>query len=179
MNKDILAQKEAVVRDLSQRMKDAGSVVVVEYRGLNVADISELRRALRKEEAEMQVYKNSLAQRAAQELGYEALIDALTGPNALVFGVDQVTPARILADFAKGHNLLVLKSGIVDGAVVDEETIKTLSKLPNKEGMLARFASTLNAPLIKLALTIKALAESKENGGAAPAESTEEVAGTA
>ena len=110
----------------------------------------------------MKVYKNTIAQRAVDQLGLGGLDDALKGPNALVFGLDQVAPARVLADFAKTHDKLILKSGIVDGAVVDEATIKTLSGLPNKEGMLAKFASTLNAPVIKFALTIKALADSKE-----------------
>ncbi len=167
MNKDVLAQKEADVAELSKRISDSSSVVVVEYRGLSVADITELRNALRKENVDMKVYKNTIAQRAADQLGLEGLDAALKGPNALVFGTDQVAPARVLADFAKTHDKLILKSGIVDGAVVDEATIKTLSGLPNKEGMIAKFASTLNAPVIKFALTIKALADSK---GGAPAE---------
>lgn len=167
MNKDVLAQKEADVAELSKKISDSSSVVVVEYRGLSVADITELRRALRNENVEMKVYKNTIAQRAADQLGLGGLDDALKGPNALVFGPDQVAPARVLADFAKTHDKLILKSGIVDGAVVDEATIQTLASLPNKEGMLAKFASTLNAPVIKFAMTIKALAESK---GQAPAE---------
>lgn len=169
MNKDVLAQKEADVAELSKRIEDSSSVVVVEYRGLSVADITELRKLLRDENVEMKVYKNTIAQRAVDNLGLSGLDEALTGPNALVFGADQVAPARVLAKFAKTHDKLILKSGIVDKAVVDEATIKTLANLPNKEGMLAKFASTLNAPVIKFALTIKALAESKENGAAAPA----------
>lgn len=167
MNKDVLAQKEADVAELSKKISDSSSVVVVEYRGLTVAEVTELRRALRNENVEMKVYKNTIAQRAADQLGLEGIDEALTGPNALVFGPDQVAPARILADFAKKHDKLVLKSGIVDGAVVDEATIQTLASLPNKEGMLAKFASTLNAPVIKFAMTIKALAEKKDGGAAA------------
>lgn len=162
MNKDVLAQKEADVAELSQKISDSSSVVVVEYRGLTVAEITELRNNLRKEGVDMKVFKNTIAQRTVKQLGYEALEPALKGPNALVFGADQVAPARVLAEFAKTHDKLVLKSGIVDGAVVDEATIKTLSSLPNKEGMLAKFASTLNAPVIKFALAVKAVAESKE-----------------
>ncbi len=162
MNKDVLAQKEAEVAELTKRIEDSSSVVVVEYRGLTVAEVTDLRNALRKENVDMKVYKNTIAQRAVDQLGLGGLDDALKGPNALVFGLDQVAPARVLADFAKTHDKLILKSGIVDGAVVDEATIKTLSGLPNKEGMLAKFASTLNAPVIKFALTIKALADSKE-----------------
>lgn len=167
MNKDVLAQKEADVAELSKKISDSSSVVVVEYRGLSVADITELRHALRKENVDMKVYKNTIAQRAVDQLGYEGLEAALKGPNALVFGTDQVAPARVLADFAKTHDKLILKSGIVDGVVVDEATIKTLSSLPNKDGMIAKFASTLNAPVIKFALTLKALADSKSG---APAE---------
>lgn len=162
MNKDVLAQKEADVAELSQKITDSSSVVVVEYRGLTVAEITELRNNLRKEGVDMKVFKNTIAQRTVKQLGFEALEPALKGPNALVFGADQVAPARVLAEFAKTHDKLVLKSGIVDGAVVDEATIKTLSSLPNKEGMLAKFASTLNAPVIKFALAVKAVAESKE-----------------
>lgn len=162
MNKDVLAQKEADVAELSQKISDSSSVVVVEYRGLTVSEITELRNNLRKEGVDMKVFKNTIAQRTVKQLGFEALEPALKGPNALVFGTDQVAPARVLAEFAKTHDKLVLKSGIVDGAVVDEATIKTLSSLPNKEGMLAKFASTLNAPVIKFALAVKAVAESKE-----------------
>lgn len=170
MNKDILAQKEAVVDELSKKMADSSSVVVVEYRGLSVDEVTELRRLLRAEDVEMKVYKNTLAQLTAKGLGYDGLLETLTGPNALAFGKDQVAAARVLADFAKKHDKLVLKNGVVDGAVVDQATIQTLASLPNKEGMLARFASTLNAPVIKFAMTIKALAEAKGgNGEAAPA----------
>lgn len=162
MNKDVLAQKEADVAELSKKISDSSSVVVVEYRGLTVAEITELRNALRAEGVDMKVYKNTIAQRAVDSLGLEGLEAALKGPNALVFGADQVAPARILAKFAKAHDKLILKDGIVDGAVVDSATVQTLASLPNKEGMLSVFASTLNAPVIKFALTIKALAESKE-----------------
>lgn len=167
MNKDVLAKKEADVAALSERMANSSSVVVVEYRGLTVADVTELRNKLREEGVEMKVYKNTTAQRAAEKLGFDALVETLAGPNALVFGPDQVAPARVLAKFAKDHDKLVMKNGIVDGAVVDEATIQTLASLPNKEGMLAKFASTLNAPVVKFAMTIKALAEKKEGGAAA------------
>lgn len=164
MNKDILAQKEADVNALAERMQAASSIVLVEYRGLSVAESTELRRALRAEDVEFKIYKNAIARRAAEKIGFEAFSNDLVGPNALAFGKDPVAPARVLANFAKKHEALVLKTGIVDGAVVDNETILKLSALPNKEGMLAKFASCLNAPVIKFAMTIKALAEAKENG---------------
>ena len=162
MNQNILAEKEANVNALAEKMQASSSVVVCEYRGLSVAEVTELRRALRKEEVEMTVYKNAIARRAAEKLGYKDFSDTLVG--AYAFGKDAVAPARVLAKFAKTHEKLVLKNGIVDGQVLNEEAIKKLSSLPNKEGMLAKFASCLNAPVVKFAMTIKALAEAKENG---------------
>lgn len=164
MNKDILAQKEAAVNELTEKMQAASSMVLVEYRGLTVKEVTELRRALREEDVEFKVCKNTTARRASKKLGFDAFADEMVGPNALAFGKDPVAPARVLAKFAKKHEHLVLKTGVVDGEVVDEETIKKLSTLPNKEGMLAKFASCLNAPVIKFAMTVKALAEAKENG---------------
>ena len=166
MNKDILAQKEADVIALSEKMEAASSIVLVEYRGLSVKEVTELRRALREENVEFKVYRNAIARRAAEKLGHEDFAKTLVGPNALAFGKDPVAPAR------------VLETGIVDGAMVDEATIQKLSALPNKEGMLAKFASCLNAPVIKFAMTVKALAEAKENGSVKTEEApaTEEAA---
>ncbi len=171
MNEKILAQKEADVNALAEKMEAASSIVMVEYRGLSVAEATELRRNLREEDVEFKVYKNAIARRSAQKLGYDEFSKGLVGPNALAFGKDPVAPARVLAKFAKEHENLVLKTGVIDGELVDEATIKTLAALPNKEGMLAKFASCLNAPVIKFAMTVKALAEAKENGAA-----TEEAA---
>lgn len=181
MNQEILAQKEALVAELADKMQAASSVVMVEYRGLTVAEATELRRNLRAEDVEFKVYKNGISRRAANKLGYDEFSKGLVGPNALAFGKDPVAPARVLAKFAKDHEALVLKTGIVDGEVVGEDVIQKLAALPNKEGMLARFASTLNAPVIKFAMTVKALAEAKENGTVkeadeAPAEAAEQPA---
>lgn len=161
MNQNILAEKEAKVNALADKMQAASSVVLVEYRGLSVKEVTELRRNLRAEDVEFQVYKNAIARRAAEKVGLNDFAQGMVGPNALAFGKDPVAPARVLAKFAKDHDALVLKNGIVDGGVVDAATIQKLSALPNKEGMLAKFASCLNAPVIKFAMTIKALAESK------------------
>ena len=155
MNKDILAQKEADVIALSEKMEAASSIVLVEYRGLSVKEVTELRRALREEDVEFKVYRNAIARRAAEKLGHEDFAKTLVGPNALAFGKDPVAPARVLAKFAKNHDALVLKTG-----------------------MLAKFASCLNAPVIKFAMTVKALAEAKENGSVKTEEApaTEEAA---
>lgn len=169
MNQAIIDSKKLVVAEIASKMKENDSTVVVEYRGLSVAEVTELRRELRKENVEMKVYKNSLAQRAASEVGAEELTNDLVGPNALVFGPDAVAPARILAEFAKKHEKLVLKSGIVEGKVVGVDTIKELAGLPNREGMLSMLLSCLQSPIRSFACAVKAVAD-KQSEGEAPAE---------
>ena len=170
MNQNVLEQKQNVVSEIQGKFANSGSTVVAEYRGLTVAEVTELRRTLRAEGVEMKVYKNTLASRAAEAAGYSDLQQYLTGPNALAFGEDETTPARIMAQFAKKHKALVLKAGIVEGKVVDENTIKELSNLPNREGMLSMLLSVLNAPISSFARAVNALSEAKAEGKAAPAE---------
>ena len=175
MNQAIIDSKKAVISEIAQKMKEADSTVVVEYRGLSVAEVTQLRRDLRAEGVEFKVYKNSLAQRAAEEAGASELVKDLVGPNAIAFGPDAVAPA-VLAKFAKTHDKLVLKSGIVEGKVVSVDTIKELSSLPNREGMLSMLLSCLQSPVRGFACAVKAVAESKEEGAAPAAEATEEAA---
>lgn len=166
MNEAIINSKKAVVAEIAEKMKESQSTVVVEYRGLSVAEVTELRRELRAEGVEFKVYKNSLTQRAAQEVGASDLVNDLVGPNALAFGGDAVAPARVLAKFAKEHEALVLKSGIVEGKVVPVETIQQLSKLPNREGMLSMFLGCLQSPVRKFACAVKAVKDQKEEANA-------------
>ena len=162
MNEAIINSKKAVVSEIAEKMKQSESTVVVEYRGLTVAEVTELRRNLRAENVDFKVYKNSLAQRAAEEAGMADLTKDLVGPNAIAFGGDAVAPARVLAKFAKDHGKLVLKSGIVEGKVVDAATIKELSSLPNREGMLSMLLSCLQSPIRGVACAVKAVADQKE-----------------
>ena len=172
MNQAIVESKKAVVAEIAEHLRDSQSTVVVEYRGLSVAEITELRRALRAEDVEMKVYKNKLAQRAATEVGYEGLCESLTGPNALVFGKDATAPARVLSKFAKTHEKLVVKAGTVEGKVVGLDTLTTISNLPNREGMYSMLLCVMKEPVSKVARAIKAVADAR--GEAAPA--AEEVA---
>ena len=110
------------------------------------------------------MYKNSLAQRAAEEIGADELVKDLVGPNAIAFGGDAVAPARILSKFAKDHDKLVLKSGIVEGKVVGLDTIKELAGLPNREGMLSMLLSCLQSPVRSFACVVKAVADAREEG---------------
>lgn len=168
MNQNVLSAKQAVVSEISEKLKNSESTVVVEYRGLTVAEVTELRRNLRAENVEMKVYKNTMVERAAEECGYSELKEALKGPNAFAFSTDATAPARILANFAKKHEALVLKQGIVEGKVVSVETIKELSSLPNREGMLSMLLSCLQSPISSFARAVKAVADAKE-GAPAPA----------
>ena len=97
MNQDVLKSKQSVVSEIEDKFKNSSSAVVAEYRGLSVAEVTELRRALRAEGVEMKVYKNTLAAKAAENVGYGDLKDSLTGPNALAFGSDETAAARVMA----------------------------------------------------------------------------------
>ena len=180
MNQSVLSAKQNTVNEIAGKIKDSQSTVIVEYRGLSVAEVNELRRNLRKEEVDFKVYKNTMAQRAVGECGFEGLKEALTGPNALAFSKDATAPARILAEFAKKHKALVLKSGIVEGKEVDLDTLKELANLPNREGMLSMLLSCLQSPVRSFACIVKAVADAKEAGtlkvADAPAEAPKEEA---
>ena len=116
-----------------------------------------------------------MVRRATEITGYEGLNAQLTGPNAIAFGnSDAVAPARVLAKFAKDHEALVIKAGVVEGKILDVDEVKEISKLPNREGMYSMLLGMLQAPVSKFARVVKAVAEAKENGSTA--EATEEAA---
>lgn len=167
MNQAVLNEKEAIVAAITEQFKEAEASVVVEYRGLSVAEVTELRRNLRKENVEFKVYKNSMAQRAVESLGYGDLKESLKGPNAIAFSKDATAPARVLAEFAKKHEHLVLKSGIVEGKIVDINTLNELASLPNKEGMLSMLLSCLQSPVRSFACVVKAIADKEAEGSEA------------
>lgn len=172
MNQATLAAKQELVSEIIAKIKDSSSVVVVEYRGLSVAEVNELRRSLRSEDIEFKVYKNSMVERAIEECGYSELKETLKGPNAIAISKDATAPARVLAKFAKKHEHLVLKSGIVEGKVVGLDTIKELASLPNREGMLSMLLSCLQSPVRSFACAVKAVSDAKGNGEAPQTEET-------
>ncbi len=160
MNQAVLAAKSETVKEISEKAKKSQTIIVCEYRGLTVAQIQEVRRALRKEKAEMNVYKNSLVERAVDELGYNDLNAILTGPNAIVFSEDVIAGAKVIAKYAKRHrDVLVVKGGIVEGKFVDAKGIIEVSKLPGKEGLISMFLSCLQAPIRSFACAVKAVAD--------------------
>ena len=164
MNKSIIEQKETLVNEVSEELKSSASSIVVEYRGLTVEKMSELRRELRKQDASIKVYKNSIVSRAANLAGYSELDNELTGPNAIVFSkTDSTSAAKLLTKFARRNDELVVKGGIVEGKYVDAKEMKVVATLPNKEGLLSMLLSCLQAPIRNFACAIKAVADKQEN----------------
>lgn len=161
-NKVIIEQKNEVVTKIENEIKGSQSLTIIEYRGLSVAKLEQLRKLLRTEGAALKVYKNTLVSRALKSFDYKELDTQLEGPNAIIFSNnDAVAGPRILAKFAKANKELVIKAGVVDGKVLDQKAIKTIATLPNKEGMISMLLGCLQAPVRNFACIIKAVADSK------------------
>ncbi|WP_281164141.1 50S ribosomal protein L10 [Liquorilactobacillus sicerae] len=166
MSKEVIAKKAEIVDGLAKKFQDSVSVIVVNYRGVTVEEVTELRKQLREEGVELRVVKNTYLKRAADKVGFEGLDETFTGPTAVAFSSeDVVAPARILAKFAKDIDALELKGGIIEGKVASLEEIKEIAKLPNREGLLSMLVSVLQAPVRNFAYAVKAVAENKEENG--------------
>lgn len=178
MSVEAIKLKAEKVAEISDKFKAAQSAVVVQYRGLSVSEVTQLRRELRAENVDFKVYKNKLVQRATEEAGYGALNDQLVGPNAIAFGNgDAVAPARVLAKFAKDHEALVIKAGVVEGKLLSLEEVNELAKLPGRDGMYSMLLACLQAPVSKFARVVKAVADARpEDGSAVEAAPATEVA---
>ena len=159
--------KKVRVEEITEKFKTAATIVVVDYRGLTVGQITDLRKQLREAGVEFKVYKNTMTRRAIEELGLEGLNENLTGPNAIAFSTeDVVAPAKIINDFAKKNDKLEIKAGVIEGALATADDIKALAELPSREGLLSMLLSVLQAPMRNFALVTKAVAEQKEEQGA-------------
>ncbi|MEH7124677.1 50S ribosomal protein L10 [Bacillus sp. JJ1532] len=162
-----IEQKKQTVEEIADKLKASVSTVVVDYRGLSVAQVTELRKQLREAGVEFKVYKNTLTRRAAEVAELAALNEVLTGPNAVAFSTeDVIAPAKIINDFAKKNEALEIKAGVIEGNVASAEEIKALAELPSREGLLSMLLSVLQAPIRNLALAAKAVADQKEEQGA-------------
>ncbi|NLN07721.1 MAG: 50S ribosomal protein L10 [Firmicutes bacterium] len=151
-------KKEKIVSEIKTDLSRAKAAIVTDYRGLNVEQITSLRRALRAEKVKYMVVKNTLAKRAAQELGITGLDAYLEGPTAIAYGFeDPVAPAKILTKFAKEFEFLKLKGGLLEGALMDTAMIKTLADLPSREVLLAKLAGAFAAPMTGFAGAAQAL----------------------
>ncbi len=162
-NAKIIQEKQLAVDEISAKLRESSATVVADYRGLNVAQVTELRKQLREAGIEFQVLKNSLVRRATASAELTELDQVLTGPTAIAFSKDDaVAPAKILNDFAKKNDKLEIKGGVVEGRVVDMAQIKALAELPSREGLLSMLLSVLQAPMRNFALAVKAVAEKQE-----------------
>ena len=161
MNQDVLKAKKEIVNEIVNKAKDSSGIVVVEYKGLTVNELQQLRRALAQSGACMNVYKNSLVERASDELGYTEFKSVLTGPNAFVFSNEVNAGAKVIAKYAKRFDSLQIKAGVFEGKFVGKDDVVSISKLPNKEGMIAMLLSCLQAPVRQFACAVKAVADAK------------------
>lgn len=176
----VLEAKKAQVAEVIETLKEAQTGILVDYRGLNVEEDTDLRNKLRAANVKYFVIKNTLLRLASKETGLEGLDEALHGPTAIaVSSEDAVAPAKVLSDFAKGNENLEIKAGFMDGAVMTLDEIKKLAATPNRETLIAKMMGSLNAPASNLARLLSAIVDggveipdliAKKNAEAAPAE---------
>ena len=138
----VLNAKKQIVSEITDKIKSSESVIVFQYQGLTVDELSELRKSLREVNSEVKVYKNTLAKRALDTLNLD-MNGELNGPKAMAFGTDVIAPIKALNDFAKDHPALEMKIGIVDGEVADLAMLKKLAATPSREQLLTMLAGGL------------------------------------
>lgn len=152
--------KQPIVEAISEELKGAQSVVLVDYRGLTVAQDTELRKKLREAGVTYRVYKNTMMKRAFEGTEFEGLEGCLEGPSAIAISKEDATaPARILCEFAKGADKLELKGGVVEGTVYDVAALSELAKIPSREVLLSRLLGSMQSPITNFARVIKQIAE--------------------
>ena len=141
-------EKKAFVEELNGKFKEAKAMVVTDYMGLDVSEMTELRKKLRESGVEFKVVKNTLASIAAKQAEIGELADYFNGPTAIAFGMDDVvSPAKILVGFAKEHEVMEIKAGFLNGEVINQEKVVSLSKIPGREELLAKALSSMKAPI--------------------------------
>lgn len=162
-----IAEKQLVVDEISRKFNESESAVLVDYRGLSVAEVTALRKELRDNNIDYKVYKNTMARRAIAGSDLESLSESLVGPTAIAFGSeDVVAPAKILHNFAKDHEALEVKAGVIQGEVATLEQIKELSTLPDYDGLVSMLLSVLQAPIRNLAYATQAIADQQDEEAA-------------
>lgn len=169
--------KQPIVQEISEQIKDAQSVVVVDYRGLTVAEDTQLRKQLREAGVAYKVYKNTLVNFAIKGTDFESLSDVLEGPNAFAISTtDATAPARVIAKFAKTAPALEIKAGVVEGTFYDADGMKAIATIPSREELLSKFLGSIQSPITNFARVINQIAE---KGGAADVEVKAEEAASA
>ena len=155
--------KQPIVEEISANIKDAQSVVLVDYRGLTVEQDTNLRKQLREAGITYKVYKNTMMNFAFKGTDYESLAPYLEGPSAIAISTtDATAPARVLCKFAKEAPQLEVKGGVVEGAFYDAKGVEVLSTIPSREELLAKFLGSIQSPITNFARVIKQIAEKQE-----------------
>jgi large subunit ribosomal protein L10 len=165
------SEKEAVISDVTGLAAKAQTLVMAEYRGITVADMTKLRSVARSNGVTLSVLKNTLARRAVAASGFAVVSDLMTGPLIYGFSVDAVAAAKVVSDFAKTNDKLVIRGGAFAGKALDVNGVKQLASIPSKEVLLAQLVGLLQSPISRTARVLAAIAEKKGAGAvAAPAE---------
>ncbi|MBX3679982.1 50S ribosomal protein L10 [Cognatazoarcus halotolerans] len=162
-----LDDKKAVVAEVSAQVANAQTIAVAEYRGIAVGDLTVLRAKAREAGVYLRVLKNTLVRRAIADTPFAGLSDQLVGPLIYSVSEDPVAAARVLNDFAKGNDKLVLKAGSYAGNVLDVEAVKALASIPSRDELLAKLLGVMQAPVTGFACTLAALAKQREEEAAA------------
>ena len=157
----IFKQKQAIIDEIKERVQNANTIVLFDYRGITDSEAKELRIKLRETNSDYKVYKNTLMARAFNDLNID-LNESLNGPSAFAFGEDQIAPIKVLSDFAKDHPALVLKVGIVDGEKADQAKLAEYATIPSREGLLTMLAGGMMAIPRDLAIALDLYSQQKE-----------------
>ncbi|GAD15506.1 50S ribosomal protein L10 [Lentilactobacillus otakiensis] len=164
MSEQTVAVKAKKVASVTEELKNASSIVIINYRGLTVAEVTDLRKQLRDEGVKMEVIKNKVMDRAATDAGFEDLKPTFNGPTAVVFSSeDPVAGPKIVHNFAKANDKLKLKGGVIDGEVASLDEITAYAALPSREELLSTLANILQAPVRNFAYGVKAIADKKQS----------------
>jgi large subunit ribosomal protein L10 len=167
--------KQPIVQEISEHVKDAQSVVIVDYRGLTVAEDTELRKQLREAGITYKVYKNTLMNFAFKDTEFESLAPVLEGPSAIAISTtDATAPARVLSKFAKNAPALEIKAGVVEGTFYDADGMKAIAAVPSREELLSKFLGSIQSPISNFARVLKQIAE-KDGSSEATAEPAAEA----
>lgn len=161
-NSKIINQKEEEVNALAEKMKDAKLILLAEYRGINVEDVTNLRATLRKSNSEYKITKNNITRRALEKCGIEGM--EIEGPLAIIIGHDDyLEPAKAIYEYTKEHDFYKIKGGVVEGKVMTAEEIITLAKLPSRQTLIAMLAGGLLGTISRLAVAVEQVRLQKEN----------------
>ena len=160
-NQKIIEQKASIVNEIADKMKNASTYVLFEYRGLTVSETNELRKKLKETGSELKVYKNTLTKRALDSVNVN-LDEHLNGPKAIAFGTDTIAPIKVLSEFAASHDALQIKVGVVDGNITDQAELKKLASLPSRDELLTMLASGLIGVARDLSICLDLYSKQKE-----------------